>query len=179
MKKDRPAGCVDLHAPLSGVVVPIERVPDPVFAQKLVGDGISIDPTSSTLVAPCDGTVIQLHSCGHAITLDVNGVEVLMHIGLDTVTLKGEGFTPLVKVGEHVLRGDSLIEFDADLVATRAKSLLTQIIVTSAERLDDFRAPGGSLVQAGIGKILRIIPGKPSVAAKDSPEGGAFGHRHQ
>lgn len=171
MSKDNPAGCIDLCAPLSGIVVPIERVPDPVFAQKLVGDGISIDPTSSTLVAPCEGTVIQIHPCGHAVTLNVDGVELLMHIGLDTVHLKGEGFKPLVKVGDRVLRGDSLIEFDPDLVATRAKSLLTLIIVTSPERLDGFRAPGAGVVQAGAGRILSILRGKTSTAAEPQAAG--------
>jgi len=84
---------VALIAPLSGQLVPIEQVPDPVFAQKMVGDGVSIDPTSQTLLAPCDGEVIQLHPSNHAVTVKTaDGLEVLMHIGLDTVTLRGEGF---------------------------------------------------------------------------------------
>ncbi|UBF27376.1 PTS glucose transporter subunit IIA [Kovacikia minuta CCNUW1] len=107
-----------LRAPLSGHLVPIEQVPDPVFAQKMVGDGISIDPISQTLVAPCDGEVIQLHPANHAVTLKTGeGLEVLMHIGLDTVALKGQGFTPKVKMGDRVQSGDALIEFDADYVA--------------------------------------------------------------
>ena len=79
-----------LRAPLSGVVYPLERVPDPVFAQKLVGDGVSIDPTDSGLRAPCAGEVLHLHAAVHAVTLRAAcGVEVLMHIGIDTVALKG------------------------------------------------------------------------------------------
>ena len=90
-----------LLAPLSGQVWPLERVPDPVFAQKMVGDGLSIDPTDGCLRAPCDGEVVHLHAAAHAVTLrTADGVEVLMHIGIDTVTLKGEGFTPRVKVGD-------------------------------------------------------------------------------
>src|SRR5262245_47361215 len=92
-----------LTAPLSGVIYPLERVPDPVFAQKLVGDGISIDPTDASLRAPCAGEVLHLHAAGHAVTLRAaGGVEVLMHIGIDTVNLKGAGFTPHVKAGDRV-----------------------------------------------------------------------------
>src|SRR5262245_48436442 len=112
---------VIIKAPLSGVLMAIERVPDPVFAQKLVGDGVSIDPISDTLVAPCDGEVVQLHAAGHAVTLSTrDGIEILMHIGLDTVALKGQGFTPKVKKGDKVKEGDPLIAFDADYVATHA-----------------------------------------------------------
>lgn len=87
-----------LTAPLSGLLLPIERVPDPVFAQKMVGDGISIDPLDQCLRAPCNGRIMQLHPAGHAVTIATpQGIEVLMHIGLDTVSLKGAGFTPRVK----------------------------------------------------------------------------------
>src|SRR5207342_2954654 len=90
-------------SPLSGQVWSLERVPDPVFAQKMVGDGLSIDPTDSVLVAACDGEVVTLHPAGHAVTLRTSdGIEVLMHIGVDTVKLKGEGFRPKVKLGQKV-----------------------------------------------------------------------------
>src|SRR3954469_4342683 len=112
---------VRIMAPLSGHLVPLADVPDAVFAQKIVGDGISIDPTTPQLLAPCDGTVVQLHRAGHAVTIaSDNGIDVLMHIGLDTVALKGQGFTPRVAVGAVVRAGDPLIDFDADFVATHA-----------------------------------------------------------
>src|SRR5215510_11869534 len=99
-------------SPVSGQVWPLERIPDPVFAQKMVGDGLSIDPTDALLVAACDGEVVSLPAAGHAVTLRTpQGVEVLMHIGIDTVTLKGEGFHPRVKRGEHVRAGTPLIAF--------------------------------------------------------------------
>src|SRR5436190_8294519 len=98
-------------APLSGQVWSLERVPDPVFAQKMVGDGLSIDPTDAVLVAACDGEVVALHAAGHAVTLrTAEGIEVLMHVGIDTVVLKGQGFRPRVKVGEGVRAGAPLIE---------------------------------------------------------------------
>src|SRR5215831_10319269 len=104
-------------SPLSGQTWPLERVPDPVFAQKMVGDGISIDPTDALLVAGCDGDITALHAAGHAVTLrTAEGLELLMHVGIDTVALKGEGFRPRVKVGDSVRTGAPLIEFDLDFL---------------------------------------------------------------
>jgi phosphocarrier protein FPr len=145
-----------LKAPLDGVVVPLEQVPDPVFSQKMVGDGASIDPTSQVLIAPCDGRVTQLHKAHHAVTLTTaDGIELMMHIGLDTVNLKGEGFTAKVAEGDQVKTGDPLIEFDADYLATHAKSLLTQMLVTNTERLASL-SPASGLVQAGSDDFLTI-----------------------
>src|SRR3982750_4779406 len=136
-------------APLSGQVWPIERVPDPVFAQKMVGDGLSIDPTDAVLLAACDGEVVALHAAGHAVTLRTPaGIEILMHIGIDTVSLKGEGFRPRVRVGDKVQAGDPLIEYDLDFVATHAKSLLTQIVVANTERVTAWERASG-FVSAG------------------------------
>src|SRR3954462_10422439 len=104
---------LQLIAPLSGQVWPLERIPDPVFAQKMVGDGLSIDPTDSVLLAPCAGEVVALHAAGHAVTLrPPGGADILLPIGIDTVALKGEGFRPLVKRGDKVTAGTPLIEFD-------------------------------------------------------------------
>jgi multiphosphoryl transfer protein len=140
---------VELKAPLDGVILPLEQVPDPVFAQKMVGDGLSIDPMSALLIAPCAGTVTQLHRAGHAVTLTTDeGIEVMMHIGLDTVSLKGEGFTPKVAEGERVETGAALIAFDADFLATHAKSLLTQVVITNGERVAELTAATGR-VRAG------------------------------
>ncbi|MBD2230344.1 phosphoenolpyruvate--protein phosphotransferase [Phormidium tenue] len=146
-----------LTAPLSGLVVPIETVPDPVFAQKMVGDGVSIDPTSQVLLAPCDGDIVQIHSASHAVTVKTTeGIEILMHIGLDTVALKGEGFTARVKVGDRVKSGDTLIEFDADYVALHARSLLTQIVVTNSDRVAQFK-PTSGMVNAARDTILELV----------------------
>ena len=146
-----------LKAPLSGIVVPLDEVPDPVFAQRMVGDGVSIDPVTARLVAPCDGRIIQLHSAAHAVTLlSGNGVEILMHVGLDTVQLKGRGFTARVNVGDEVRTGDALIDFDPDYVATHARSLLTQIVITSTDRVASMRAASGS-VTAGTDTILSVV----------------------
>ncbi|MBP7635999.1 HPr family phosphocarrier protein, partial [Candidatus Ozemobacteraceae bacterium] len=157
-----------LRAPLSGVLVPIELVPDPVFAQKIVGDGISIDPVDPVLKAPCDGTVTQVHSCGHAITFSpVAGLEIMMHIGIDTVHLKGDGFKPLVRMGDAIKAGQPLIEFEPDLIARRAASLLTQILVTTPERVVSMKPATGSVL-SGSDIVLEIQLAEPAAGAPET-----------
>ena len=143
-------------SPLSGQTWPLERVPDPVFAQKLVGDGVSIDPTDAVLLAGCDGEVVALPATGHAVTLRTReGIEVLMHVGIDTVTMKGEGFHPRVKPGDSVHAGDPLIAFDLDFLATHAKSLLTQIVIANSDRVVSCERAGGC-VSAGKDTLLTV-----------------------
>jgi phosphocarrier protein FPr/phosphocarrier protein len=120
-----------LAAPFDGWLSPLDDVPDAVFAQRLLGDGLAIDPLDGTLHAPADGTVVSLHAAGHAITLRLDGgVEVLMHIGLETVRLGGEGFVAHVRSGDRVTAGQPLITVDLGVVAPRVKSLVTPIVLT-------------------------------------------------
>ncbi|MEY2504020.1 MAG: multiphosphoryl transfer protein [Verrucomicrobiota bacterium] len=150
---------LQLLAPLSGEVWPLERIPDPVFAQKMVGDGISIDPTDAVLLAPCAGEIVTLHSSGHAVNLRTpEGLEILMHIGIDTVTLKGESFKTRVKIGDNVAARTPLIEFDLDFLALRAKSLLTQIVVPNSERVTNWERASGEVV-AGQDMLLNLTFG--------------------
>ena len=143
-------------APISGEIWPLERVPDPVFAQKLAGDGLSIDPTSAGLLACCDGEVVALHRAGHAVTLrTADGIDVLMHVGIDTVRLKGEGFRPRVAIGDRVQAGAPLIDFDLDHVATHARSLLTQVVIANSERVTTWERASG-LVAAGTDTLFTV-----------------------
>lgn len=125
---------LQLLAPLSGVLMPLDLVPDPVFSSRVIGDGLCIDPTSQTLCAPLAGVISNVQASGHAVSItDDSGVQVLMHIGLDTVNLAGKGFTRLVEEGQRVEAGQALIEFDADYIALQARSLLTLMLVVSGE----------------------------------------------
>jgi phosphoenolpyruvate-protein phosphotransferase len=140
---------LQLLAPLSGVLMPLDQVPDPVFSSRLIGDGLCIDPTSQTLCAPLAGVISNLQQSGHAVSItDDSGVQVLMHIGLDTVNLAGKGFKRLVEEGQRVEAGQALIEFDADYLALHARSLLTLMLVVSAEPFTLLTSDSG-LVESG------------------------------
>lgn len=130
MRATEPRRGLILLAPLSGWSTPLEEVADPVFAGRMMGDGLAVDPTSATLHAPCDGEVIALPKSRHAVTLrGAGGAEILVHIGIDTVALEGAGFEAHVAPGRKVTAGERLISFDLDLIARRAQSLLTPILV--------------------------------------------------
>lgn len=147
---------LEIAAPLSGVILPLESVPDSVFAARLVGDGVAIDPTSSEVLAPIAGRVTQLHAARHAVAItSADGVEVLVHVGLDTVLLRGEGFEALVAPGVEVQRGQPLLRFDADRVARTARSLLTEVLVTNVDRVASMRPSEGMMV-AGRTIALRV-----------------------
>lgn len=123
-----------LSAFASGMVVPIEAVPDPVFAGRMLGDGLAIDPSAGVLYAPCDGVVAQLHRSAHACVLEsADGVRMLLHIGIDTVLLKGEGFTPRVVEGQAVRAGQSLIEFDIDVLKRHGKPVVTMLVIENGD----------------------------------------------
>ena len=124
-----------LTAPLAGWVLPLDEVDDAVFAGRMLGDGVAIDPVGGMLHAPCDAVVTTIHAAGHAITLrTAAGAEILIHIGMDTVTLGGDGFDPQVVEGQQVRRGDPLITLDLDRLAGSMRSLATPIIVTNGDR---------------------------------------------
>jgi phosphocarrier protein FPr/phosphocarrier protein len=124
-----------LLAPLPGWCSPLDEVPDDVFAGRMMGDGLAIDPTDGTLLAPCDGELVAIPQTSHAVTLRAaNGAEILLHVGIDTVGLSGAGFEMLVRRAQRVSAGEPLIRFDLDSVARRAKSLVTPVIVTEPDR---------------------------------------------
>ncbi|PSJ38610.1 phosphoenolpyruvate--protein phosphotransferase [Allosphingosinicella deserti] len=140
---------VVLHAPVAGWASGLEEVPDEVFAGRMMGDGIAIDPLAGAIVAPCDGTITLIAQTAHAVTLRAaNGAEILIHIGLETVRLGGNGFTARVSKDQQVRTGDVLISFDLDSIALQARSLVTPIVVTNSE-LFRFVASGSRLVTAG------------------------------
>ncbi|ATY55864.1 TPA: glucose-specific PTS transporter subunit IIBC [Staphylococcus argenteus] len=120
-----------VHAPLTGEVTPLSEVPDQVFSEKMMGDGIAIKPSQGEVRAPFNGKVQMIFPTKHAIGLvSDSGLELLIHIGLDTVKLNGEGFTLHVEEGQEVKQGDLLISFDLDYIRNNAKSDITPIIVT-------------------------------------------------
>ncbi|WP_458730009.1 phosphoenolpyruvate--protein phosphotransferase [Pseudomonas brenneri] len=145
-----------LSAPLSGPVLTLGNVPDEVFASGAMGDGIAIDPLNDCLHAPCTGVVIHVARTGHALTIRAdNGAEVLLHVGIDTVELQGEGFALLVKEGTRVSNGQALVRFDLDRIARQCKSLVSLIILTNGEQFE-VRPVALSTVKVGEA-LLRIV----------------------
>ncbi|AMB84476.1 PTS N-acetyl-D-glucosamine transporter [Pseudomonas agarici] len=125
---------ITLGAPLSGPVLPLTRVEDAVFASGAMGEGIAIDPLNDTLHAPCAGVIVHIARTLHALTLRAdNGAELLLHLGLDTVELQGEGFTLLIEEGAQVTAGQALLRFDLDRVARRCTSLVSPLVLTNGE----------------------------------------------
>ncbi|MET3454575.1 phosphoenolpyruvate--protein phosphotransferase [Pseudomonas kilonensis] len=160
-----------LSAPLSGPVLTLANVPDAVFASGAMGDGIAIDPLNDTLYAPCDGEVIHVARTGHAVTLRAdNGAELLLHLGLDTVELQGDGFSMLVKEGARVSNGQALLRYDLDSVAQRCKSLVSLLIITNGEH---FLARPITLKGVKVGEpLLHIVAKTPGETRDDEPDIG-------
>jgi len=159
---------VPAASPLSGWLTDLAAVPDPVFAERMLGDGVAIDPIEGLVRAPFDGRVVTLHPARHAVTLESDaGAVVLIHVGLETVALGGEGFTALVSEGDRVGRGDPLIAFDLDAVGRRAKSLITPIVVTNGEAFGFDRPAVDRLIVAG-DPLLDLVPMETGGDAADA-----------
>lgn len=128
---------------LSGTVIPISKVPDDIFAQKVLGDGVAILPTDQVLKSPCDGIVSTImkdsfHACGIRMS---NGAEILLHIGINTVEMNGNGFHALVKEGNKVKAGQNLIIFDKDKIEKAGYPAITMMVITdmgSARKVEFF-----------------------------------------
>lgn len=129
---------IDLHSPLDGEFKPINKVSDPVFSQEMLGRGVAVEPTNEVCTAPADCVVLQVFDTNHAIVLDVEGAEVLIHIGIDTVKMKGDGFTSLVKAGDTVKRGQALIHFSIEKIREAEHPLTTMMIVCNHADYSEF-----------------------------------------
>lgn len=130
---------IEITSPLNGKYVKLEDIPDPVFAEKMMGEGFGVDPTDGEVVAPMAGTVMQVFPTNHAVGIKTNnGLEVLIHIGLETVAMEGKGFEGHVSEGDKVEKGDKLVTFDMDLVKSEANSTISPVIITNSDVLESF-----------------------------------------
>ncbi|MEH3158700.1 MAG: phosphoenolpyruvate--protein phosphotransferase [Sphingomonas taxi] len=167
---------VALVAPLAGWALPLGAVPDPVFAEGMMGPGLAIDPTGDTLHAPCDGIVQTVHAAGHAITLTPGaGVSLLMHIGIDTVAMAGRGFQPLVAVGDRVRAGDPLIRFDLDSVVLGAAAAVTPLILIEGDGVAIVDMAADRIVAVG-DPIARLVASGAGATAAPASEGVTVRH---
>lgn len=146
-----------LVAPVSGTVVAIDQVPDEAFASKAVGDGLAIKPTSSTVVAPASGTLVKIFNTNHAFCLETEkGVEIVVHMGLDTVALQGKGFTRLVEEGAQVVAGQPVLEMDLAFLEANARSMVSPVVVSNIEDFSGLTLLAGDTVVAGESRIYEI-----------------------
>lgn len=154
--KEKKSVVVEIFAPISGEIVNIEDVPDVVFSEKIVGDGIAIRPTGDKIVAPVDGVVGKIFETNHAFSMESKeGVELFVHFGIDTVELKGEGFTRVAQEGQNVKRGDTIIEFDLALLEQKAKSVLTPIVISNMDEISNIDKKVGDVI-AGESVVLVV-----------------------
>ncbi|AHI55517.1 PTS sugar transporter subunit IIA [Listeria ivanovii] len=145
-----------LYAHVDGQLISLEEVPDPVFNQKMMGEGIAIKPETGTIVAPADGKIIQLAETKHAFGIRTAlGQEILVHIGLETVALNGEGFNVLVKVGDKVKKGQPVVEADIDFIQKNAASTVIPMVITnSSEGKYNFEFKNEAATKAGKTEVM-------------------------
>lgn len=167
------ASSSDIQAPVDGVLVALDAVPDPVFAEGTLGDGLAIDPLGDTLHAPCAGEVVQCARTAHAVTIrSAEGIELLVHLGLDTVNLDGAGLKLLVEVGQLLEAGEPLLRFDADRVARQVMSLITPLVVAEPAgwKLAPFGAQrSGETVRRG--EVIMRLEAPAETTTESSGEG--------
>ncbi len=127
---------VEIVSPVDGSLVELEDINDQVFSKKLVGDGVAIVPSSRTITSPIDGVVTRIFPTKHAFMItSPSGIEVMVHVGLDTVDLNGEGFICLVKEGDTVSQACPILEVDFEFLKSKNKDIVTPIIVTSDKEI--------------------------------------------
>lgn len=147
---------IELHSPIEGTAVALSDVPDPIFAAGKLGEGVAIEPTGTTVVAPAAGKVAATYPSGHAVGLKLeNGIELLIHVGLDTVNLDGKGFSVKVAKGDVVAAGDALIEFDPEVIKEAGYPLITPVIVTNTRKFAEVKGLPG-VAHQNLSTVLKV-----------------------
>ena len=127
-----------ISSPLKGEVIALSDVQDEAFSSGALGLGAAVDPKEGVLYAPADGTISVFFPTGHAIGMTTDdGVELLIHVGMDTVQLEGKGFRPFAKEGDRVTKGQKLLEFDMELICKEGYSLVTPVLITNTDEFSD------------------------------------------
>ena len=144
-----------LGAPAKGKAVPLSQVSDPTFAEEMLGKGMAVIPSEGKIYAPADGEIGMVFDTLHAVSMTTDfGAEILIHIGLDTVKMKGEGFTGHVKAGDHVKKGDLLLEVDLEKVKAAGYDTITPVIVCNTPDYSSVENVGNGAVNAGDDLII-------------------------
>lgn len=155
LKKNKRNSSLSFIAPITGKTIDLSDIPDPVFAQKMAGDGLGIDSTGDVIVAPCDGDLTLVFKTKHAFAMTLeNDIEILVHIGIETVSLNGEGFEQLVEQGTTVKAGTPIIKIDREFIKSKGLSLVTPVLITNPDITKSIDAKIGIDVVAGETTVL-------------------------
>lgn len=137
----------EIYSPLRGELIPLTNVPDPVFSKKMMGDGFAVIPSEGKVSSPVTGEIIQIFPTKHAIGIkSKEGLEILIHVGLETVELKGEGFEVFVKEGQYIKQGEPILDFDISFLKSNNKDVVTPVIITNSEKLKEIKVAANSEV---------------------------------
>ncbi|CQR46313.1 Glucose-specific phosphotransferase enzyme IIA component [Paraliobacillus sp. PM-2] len=148
---------LDIYSPSNGQIVPIEEVPDPVFSQKMMGEGVAVSPNGGDITAPVEGKIVQVAPTKHAIGIQTNdGTEILIHVGLETVSLKGEGFNVLVNEGDEVSVGQKLMEVDWAFLKQSVPSIITPIVITNSSNDKEYNVTSEKTCKQGETVLLSV-----------------------
>lgn len=157
-----------VKAPFSGWVSPISDLPDPVFGCKMLGDGVAIDPLDQVIRAPCNGTISKLSSAKHAVAIiAANGAELMIHVGLETVALQGQGFEVLVSEGQAVAEGEAILRIDLDFLARNAPNLITPLVLTNSDQFLIQERRENCLIDSGAPLMTIVARGLAAAETED------------
>ncbi|WP_270562814.1 PTS sugar transporter subunit IIA [Clostridium beijerinckii] len=129
---------VNIYSPVKGKIVNLAAVPDDMFSEKMLGDGVALELEDDIICAPQDGRIKVLFPSKHAFVVETKeGIEILVHIGLDTVNLQGEGFEAIAKVEDKVKAGDPIVKVNRELIKSKGINLITMVVITNMEKIKD------------------------------------------
>lgn len=155
-KKDDFNQVINIKSPISGKIIDIKNVPDAVFSQKIVGDGIAIEPTGNEIVAPINGTIGTIFKTMHAFSIQSKeGIELFVHFGIDTVNLQGQGFKKFIQESDIVKVGDKIIFLDLPFLKLNSKSIITPVVISNMEKIKSIKKYSGNTI-AGKTTIMSI-----------------------
>lgn len=153
-KKEKP---IEILSPMTGKIIPLEEVEDEGFSGKSLGDGVAIELTDGKVVAPFDGEITSTYRSNHCLVIrSDHGIELLIHIGLDTIKLKGEGFTQHVGLMDKVSKGDIILEADLELLKEKEKSIVSPVIITNMGKVESLEKLEGD-VEKGNSTIMTVL----------------------
>lgn len=146
-KKDE--NWIEIYSPLNGKVIDLSEIPDEAFAGRMIGDGCGIDPTEGSISSPVEGE-IDIFETNHAVSFETkDGLELIVHFGIDTVKLNGEGFTRIAEAGSEVKVGDELVKYDLEFIKGNAKSSKTPVVINNMDDIEELQVVASGDVKAG------------------------------